>query len=121
MRAYVPVGWAGLATLHAVGALPPGLRACAVDPAWRYGDPSADEEQWEYEAQQAAADALPEGGGVVLAVDLDPPAGLVMADGWFDLPAPISRADLAAVLTVDLEWFAVQEIPILLEDRGGAG
>jgi hypothetical protein len=31
------------------------------------------------------------------------------------LAGPISRRDTAAALTVDLEWFGVQEIPGLLD------
>ena len=50
MRAYVPVGWAQLATLDAAGHLEGPLRGCAVDAAWRAGSPEVDEEQWEYEA-----------------------------------------------------------------------
>lgn len=119
MRVYVPLGWDELDELQREGVLPAGSRACAVDPAWRSGDPSTDEEQWEYEAQEAAAAALPRGGGVVLALDVELPDAPAMADGWFTLAAPISRLDLAAVLTEDLAWFAAQEVPILLTDRDG--
>jgi len=58
MRAYVPVGWAQLAALDAQGVLPGPLRACAVDPGWRAGSPEVDEEEWEFEAQLVAAEAL---------------------------------------------------------------
>ena len=36
-------------------------------------------------------------------------------DGWVSLTGPISRRDTAAVLTTDLAWFGVQEIPGLLD------
>ena len=36
-------------------------------------------------------------------------------DGWVSLAGPISRRDTAAVLTTDLAWFGVQEIPGLLD------
>ena len=114
MRAYVPVGWAQLATLDAAGHLEGPLRGCAVDAAWRAGSPEVDEEQWEYEAQLTAAESLADpDGGVVLAVDVEEDGGGV-EDGWLDLPGPVSRRDIAAVLTADLAWFGVQEIPGLL-------
>jgi len=113
MRAYLPVGWAALADLHRAASITGPLRGCAVDPAWRAGDPSVDEEQWEYEAQAQAAESLPGGAGVVLAVDV-PGDGSAIQDGWVELPGPIRRADVAAVLTADLAWFGVQEIPGLL-------
>ncbi|HYN55780.1 MAG TPA: hypothetical protein VES03_01160 [Motilibacterales bacterium] len=114
MRAYVPLGWAELAALDAAGRLDGPLRGCAVDPAWRAESPDVDEEQWEYEAQLAAAESLSDlDGGVVLAVDVPEPAG-ALEDGWVELPGPVSRRDTAAVLTADLAWFAVQEIPGLL-------
>jgi hypothetical protein len=112
MRAYVPVTLAQLDRLQHAGQLTGPVRGCAVDPGWRSGDPAVDEEQWEFEAQSLAAEALPGGQGVVLAVDVaDEPA---RADGWCELAGPIRREDLAAVLTADLAWFAVQEIPDLL-------
>lgn len=116
MRAYVPVGWEQLAALSTSGALAGRLRASVVDPGWRHAAPEVDEEQWEYEAQAAAAASLGEDGGVVLAVDADP-AGSPPDDGWVDLPGPLARRDLAAVLTVDLAWYAVQEIEQLLAGR----
>jgi hypothetical protein len=126
MRAYVPVGWAQLAVLDAEGVLPGPLRACAVDPAWRVAAPEVDEEEWEFEAQLAAAEALVAlGGGVVLAVDVPDPedsgptagAGLGAAfdDGWVSVAGPVTRRQVAAVLTTDLAWFGVQEIPGLLD------
>lgn len=115
MRAYIPVGWPGLAVLHDTGRLQGPLRACAVDPAWRAGSPDVDEEEWEFEAQLAAAEALADvDGGVVLAVDVEEPAG-EPEDGWVTLEDPVSRRDVAAVLTSDLAWFGAQEIPGLLE------
>lgn len=115
MRAYAPVSWPQLAQIAEAGQLPGPLRACAVDPAWRAGAPDVDEEQWEYEAQLQAAEALGEEGGAVLALDADPAPGATIRDGWVDLADPVRGSDLAAVLTADLAWFGVQEIPALLE------
>lgn len=120
MRGYVPLGWSELATLHVSGALAGPTRACVVDPAWRLGDPEVDEEVWESEAQTQAAEQLPEGVGVVLAVDVSAPAGITPEDGWLTLPDGIRRRDLAAVLTAELAWYAVQEIPALLAERSDA-
>ncbi len=120
MRAYIPVGWEQLAAFDLAGRIEGPQRGCAVDPAWRASDPGVDEEEWEFEAQLAAAEALADiDGGVVLAVDVpDPdPAGPdpTFEDGWLNLAGPISRRDTAAVLTTDLAWFGVQEIPGLLD------
>jgi hypothetical protein len=120
MRAYIPVGWAQLAALDAGGRLEGPLRACAVDPAWRAAAPEVDEEEWEFEAQLAAAEALADlDGGVVLAVDVPDDEGTEQGapfeDGWVDVPGPVTRRDVAAVLTTDLSWFGVQEIPGLLD------
>jgi hypothetical protein len=120
MRAYIPVGWEQLAAFESGGRLEGPLRACAVDPSWRAGDPEVDEEEWEFEAQLAAAEALADlDGGVVLAVDVPRPepagSNSPFTDGWVSLTGPISRHDTAAVLTTDLAWFGVQEIPGLLD------
>ncbi len=118
MRTYIPVGWAQLAALHAAGSLDGPLRACVVDPAWRAGSPEVEEEEWEFEAQLAAAAELADlDGGVVLAVDVDTTDTTDTApdDGWVTLDGPVSRRDTAAVLTSDLAWFGVQEIPDLLD------
>jgi hypothetical protein len=115
MRAYCPVPAAGLAALLADGTLPGPVHACVVDPAWRAGDPEVDEEQWEFEAQEQAAGSLDDDRGAVLAVDVPAPAGVEPLDGWIDLPGPIVLGDVAAVLTTDLAWFGVQELPGLLE------
>jgi hypothetical protein len=121
MRAYIPVGWEQLAAFDSAGRLEGPLRGCAVDPSWRASDPEVDEEEWEFEAQLVAAEALADldGGGVVLAVDVPAPEqggpGSPFEDGWVSLTGPISRRDTAAVLTTDLAWFGVQEIPGLLD------
>jgi hypothetical protein len=113
MRAYLPVGWADLVALQDASALAGPARGCVVDPAWRAGAPDVDEEQWEYEAQTLAAEAIPPGGGVVLAIDVD--AAPDPEDGWVQLPGDVRRSAVAAVLTADLAWYAVQEIPQLLD------
>ena len=117
MRAYLPVGWADLAALQDAGVLPGPRHAVVVDPAWRAGAPEVGEEGWEFEAQSAAAAELPAGGGVVLAVDLDPQPGAVPEDGRMRVAGPVRRADVAAVLTADLAWYGAQEIPELLAGR----
>jgi hypothetical protein len=120
MRAYIPVGWAQLADFDATGRLEGPLRGCAVDPAWRAGSPDVDEEEWEFEAQLAAAEALADlDGGVVLAADVPEPEAVEpetgFEDGWVTLAGPVSRRETASVLTMDLAWFGVQEIPGLLD------
>jgi hypothetical protein len=88
-----------------------------VDPSWRAGAPEVGEEEWEFEAQLAAAESLSDlGGGVVLAADIEM-SEVTPVDGWVTVAGPIRRADAAAVLTTDLAWYGVQEIPGLLEDR----
>jgi hypothetical protein len=84
-----------------------------VDPAWRAGAPEVDEEEWEYEAQGSAAQALPEAGGFVLAADIELPAA-APDDGWVEVPGPVARRDVAAVLDAELAWFGVQELDALL-------
>jgi hypothetical protein len=114
MRGYCPVPAAGLATLLAERSLPGPRRVCVVDPAWRADAPEVDEEQWEYEAQQAAAAALDDPRGAVLAMDLALPGTPGIEDGWVEVPGPIAIDDVAAVLTADLAWYGVQELPALL-------
>ena len=117
MRVYLPIGWVQLAQLDRAGELPAPLPGFVVDPAWRTGTPEVDEEEWEYEAQTLAADALPDVGGVVLAVDLDPMPDLTVADGTLVVARSVPRRRVAAVLGADLAWFGVQEIPALLAER----
>lgn len=117
MRLYIPMGWRRLEELVELDQLVGPLRACGVDPAWRAGTPEASEDEWEFEAQLAAAESLADlGGGVVLAVDVDVPDPEPV-DGWVTVAGPIQRTDAAAALTTDLAWYGVQEIPGLLEDR----
>ena len=117
MRVYLPIGWDRLAVLATAGELAAPLPGFAVDPAWRAGSPEVDEEQWEYEAQTLAADALPADGGVVLAVDLDPMPDLTIADGTLVVAGSVPRRRVAAVLGADLAWYGVQEILALLNDH----
>ncbi len=109
-----------------------------MGPARRAGSPEVDEEEWEFEAQLAAAEALVDlDGGVVLAVDVPDPAApdgagpdaaapdgagpdpaapdAAFDDGWVSVAGPVTRRQVAAVLTTDLAWFGVQEIPGLLD------
>ena len=74
MRVYLPVGWNQLAQLERTGELAAPLPGFAVDPAWRTGAPEVDEEEWEYEAQTLAADALPADGDRVRIEAQPPPA-----------------------------------------------
>lgn len=114
MRAYAPLAWEQVAEFHAERAIRPPVRACAVDQAWRQAATDVDEEQWEYEAQAMAAESLGEAGGLVLAVDVPEPA-VPLADGWFELGEPVGRSQVAAILTGELAWFALQELPQLLD------
>ena len=120
MRAYLPVGWNQLAQLERTGELAAPLPGFAVDPAWRTGAPEVDEEEWEYEAQTLAADALPADGGVVLAIDWDRPTETGLTDGAFVVAGAVSRRHVAAVLGADLAWYGVQEIPVLFAQRSQA-
>ena len=118
MRAYLPVGWLDLRALHDAGALTGPRRACAVDPQWRTGAPAVDEEEWEFEAQLLAAQVLPDlDGGMVLALDLDPESVQAPEDGWLDVPGPVRRREIGALLTEDLAWFGAQELGELLNGR----
>jgi len=131
-RVYVPLTSSGLADLVAVRVLPPATGHAVTD-AVRRQWPDADDEELEYAALAAAAEAswLARGAGDrprrhVLAVDVtraepaaeDDPSGV-------RLPEPTSWAAIAALhLDVedvtdpapgegDLAWFATQEIPDL--------
>ncbi len=115
MRAYVPVTWEDLDELSGSGTLPGPRAAYVVDPAWCAADPGATEEEWEYEAQELAADALDQHGGVVLALEVAVPGHV--DDGLVELPGPIQRRAVAAVFTADLAWFGLQEVPHLLAQR----
>ena len=118
MRVYLPLGWAQLAQQQERGSVAGPLRACAVDPRWRADSPEVDEEEWEYEAAQQAADSLPSGHGLVLAVDVAGPSA-EFADGWVDVSGPVSRRDVAALLDRELAWFGLQELAGLLAERAG--
>jgi hypothetical protein len=116
MRAYVPIGWPQLEALRSASRIPGPVRAVVVDPTWRTGAPEVDEEEWEFEAQSAAAAALGVEGGVVLAVDADVPV-TPPDDGWVALGGPLALRDVAAVLDAGLAWFGVQELEQLLAGR----
>lgn len=111
MRAYVPVSHQAATQLLATAELPGRLSAWVVDPAWRAGAPEVGEEEWEYEATGLAAAATPDG-GVILALDADVGA---VEDGATEVTGPIRLSQVAAVLTEDLQWYAVQELAGLLD------
>lgn len=118
-RVYVPVGWSQAERLSAEGVLDGPVQACAVDPRWRVGAPEVDEEEWEFEAQHQAAEALAElGGGLVLALDApESDLGPAADDGWREVAGPVRRGDLGALLDADLGWYGVQELEQLLAER----
>ena len=119
MRVYVPAAWSQLTRLQTDGSLPDPVRGCAVDPRWRADSPDVDEEQWEYEAAQLAAQTLTEDGepsGMVLAVDV--PGELPgQADGWVAVPGGVRRSQVGAVLDSELAWYGLQELAGLLAQR----
>ena len=120
MRAYVPLAAVALAELVAARSLPGPFQACVVDPAWRAGAPDVDEEEWEFEAQQAAAARHArrndgERTGAVLALDVELPSDAPIEDGGVEVPGPIALRDVAAVLDVELAWYGVQELRALLD------
>jgi hypothetical protein len=117
MRVYVPASWGQLRHMQTEGGIPGPLRGCAVDPRWRADTPDVDEEEWEYEAQLLAAAALTVQGavtGMVLAIDV-PGALTGFDDGWVDVPGPVARRQVGAVLDADLAWYGVQELAGLLD------
>lgn len=116
MRAYLPVGWAELEQLARSGGLPGPLVGWCVDPAWRSAAPDVTEEEWEYEAQELAAQDLGPTGGAVLAVEVGDPAA-TRTDGRLQVSGAIRRTDVQAVFSRDLSWFGVQEIDDLLRMR----
>ncbi len=116
MRAYLPVAWADLHLLREAGQISGPRRAHVVDPQWRTDAPEVDEEEWEFEAQLLAAQQLADlEGGAVLALDLDQKPDGQPAQGWVDVPGPVRRRDVAAVLTEELAWYGAQEIGDLLD------
>lgn len=112
MRGYLPLTWTALAQAHAAGVVAGELEPVLAED---------DSEEAEYAALMTAADAsaaLPDGshGRVVLAVEV--PFGSAVAGG---IPASSWAAvhvDLAAGADPDddLAWFAIQEIPTLIEE-----
>jgi hypothetical protein len=116
MRVYLPATWSQLGQLQKQGVLLGPLRCCAVDPRWRADAPEVDEEEWEYEAQLLAAEALTEPGGMVLAVDL-PDELTDVEEGWVDLPGPVERRQVGALLDSELAWYGLQELGELLAQR----
>jgi hypothetical protein len=112
MRAYIPVRAQDARRLLESGSLPGPHPAWVVDPQWREGAPDVVEEEWEFEAADCAAQALA-GPGVVLAVDVGQVGPI--DDGATEVAEDLRRRSLAAVLTVDLAWYAVQELSGLLD------
>lgn len=116
MRAYIPVSSQAARRFLATGTLAGPNRAWVVDPLWRAGVPDVDEEVWEYEAAQLAADSLAGLAGVVLAAEVSQ-VGPV-ADGATEVADQLARRDIAAVLTADMAWYGLQELGELLESLG---
>lgn len=134
VRIYVPTTMAGLAALVATGRLQGPLRAHAVTPRLREEWPDGGDEEWEYAALAAAADASrglvgPRGRRCVVAADV---ADAVPVEGQFagveptlvDVPADVGWKNVAsahvdpaegAADEDDLAWFATQEIAALVE------
>jgi len=135
VRVYVPTTSSGLAAVVAEGRLAGPFRAHAVTDELRSAWPDADEEQWEYAAMYAAADAslaLVSSGDVrrrfVIAADVptvsaapgeDPTLVHVAADvPWKNIAsAHADTADIDADTADDTElaWFATQEIRYLVD------
>ncbi|HEY0889687.1 MAG TPA: hypothetical protein VGE38_08765 [Nocardioides sp.] len=116
MRLYVPATLDLLAQWRAGGAVPPG------DPGAAGGFVAPDEsEDGEYAALMAAADAavglLPGGAGrrVVLVVETATPDGPVPAVDWAAVHADAADRPAGADPDEDLGWFAIQEIPDLVD------
>lgn len=107
IRVYLPLTLSSLADAHGSGIVPTGAeRFVAAD----------DDEQSEYDALMAAADAsaaLLEGSGrrVVLVAEVADPDGAIRMD---DVVACHVDLEDDADPDDDLGWFATQEIPDLL-------
>jgi hypothetical protein len=138
VRIYVPTSLTALAAFLAGGGVGPApVRARAVTRWLREASPEADEEEWEYAALTAAADdsaALltredPQR-RVVLAVDVEtvaesPDSTVVEVESAFSMrlvkAVHADTEDLERGASYDpdaagdLAWFAVQEIPDLVE------
>lgn len=130
VRVYVPTTTAGLAALVAQGRIQGPLRAHAVTPRLRQEWPEGDEEEWEYAALAAAADASrslvgPTGRRCVVAADVpdavpvgdeEPTLVDVAADvGWRNVASAHLDPAEGADDEDDLAWFATQEIAGLVE------
>jgi hypothetical protein len=106
-RIYVPITIAGLADVVATGTVPAGVdRFVAAD----------DDEESEYDALMAAADASAGLGGgrrVVLVAEVDDADAEVPLDRLAAVHADTSDT---ARPDDDLGWYGVQEIPDLLRD-----
>ena len=135
-RVYVPASLSSLARFTEEGGIgPTPVYAHAVTAWLRAAWPEADQEQWEYTALMAAADA-----SLALLTEEDPPRRVVVVAEAADLIedpestalAVDSAIPMRAVHAVhadmvdidpslpeqlgDLGWFGVQEIPDLLVD-----
>ena len=120
MRAYIPVGWAELAAFDAAGRLEGPLRAAR---STRRGAPAplrstrrsgSSRRSWR-PPRPSRTSTVGSSWPWTCPTPSRPAQVRPFEDGWVTLAGPISRRDAAAVLTTDLAWFGVQEIPGLLE------
>ena len=138
VRCYVPLDAAQLTMLRDARHLPGPLPAATVTRTVREGAPGADEEEWEYAAQQAAAARLLAARApVVLAavdlvtelVDAERPDGAFVQVAHLDLPRvaalhlgddvvtgdPDALAGTSADEEIELSWYDTTEIAHVVE------
>lgn len=122
-RVYVPVSVDGLVDLSRTARLPAGLPAYAVTEGLRRADPSAQEEELEYDALCDAGEADLGPRTVVLAADLVPDVGAVRQSP-FPLPADVPLRHVVSLHVSEagadpddeLLWYDVTELPAVVEE-----
>ena len=112
-RVYVPADRARLAAWHAAGAVPAEVERVLAP---------ADDEDTEYDALMTAAELAaglgPESGRrVVVVAETDEAAaeGAIAANAWVAVHCDVADRSPDADPDDDLAWFAIQEIPDLLQ------
>ena len=104
VRVYVPTTPAGLARLAEEGVLPATPDAVVAPD---------DDEETEYDAMMTAASTIPRPvRRVVVVAEVDDPDGPVRLD---QVAAVHADAEEGAAADDDLAWYAVSEIPLLLD------